>query len=297
MPCKLRPWRKSRDRLRWPGYNFAVVNSLFCDAAMVERIERVEREMVVKGGEVAQRRHEAAFVIPVAGGAACYAEPDSPLNKVVGLGFGGIPDTAVLDEVELAFAERGAPTQVELSHLADPEIAVLLTGRGYQLVSYENVLGRDIRGFERETPPGLEVRLSRADEFELWLDAVVDGFAHPDGQGVPSHEEFSREVIANALRGLSEAGVEQYIAMLDGVIAGGASMRVADGVAQLAGAATVPAYRRRGVQTAFMSVRLTIAAAAGCDLAVITTQPGSKSQQNAQNSGFDLLYTRAVLVK
>ena len=34
-----------------------------------------------------------------------------------------------------------------------------------------------------------------------------------------------------------------------------------------------------------------------CDVAVITTQPGSKSQQNAQRQGFDLLYTRAVLVK
>ena len=38
-------------------------------------------------------------------------------------------------------------------------------------------------------------------------------------------------------------------------------------------------------------------AAAGCDVAVIITQPGSKSQQNAQRQGFDLLYTRAVLVK
>jgi hypothetical protein len=37
--------------------------------------------------------------------------------------------------------------------------------------------------------------------------------------------------------------------------------------------------------------------AAGCDLAVVTTQPGSTSQRNVQRSGFDLLYTRAVLVK
>jgi hypothetical protein len=37
--------------------------------------------------------------------------------------------------------------------------------------------------------------------------------------------------------------------------------------------------------------------AAGCDIAVITTQPGSKSQQNAQRQGFDFIYTRAVLVK
>jgi hypothetical protein len=32
-----------------------------------------------------------AFVIPVTGGAACYAEVGSPLNKIVGLGFGGVP--------------------------------------------------------------------------------------------------------------------------------------------------------------------------------------------------------------
>ncbi len=60
---------------------------------------------------------------------------------------------------------------------------------------------------------------------------------------------------------------------------------------------TAPAHRRRGVQTALLSARLADAAAAGCDVAVITTQPGSKSQQNAQRQGFDLLYARAVLVK
>jgi ribosomal protein S18 acetylase RimI-like enzyme len=72
---------------------------------------------------------------------------------------------------------------------------------------------------------------------------------------------------------------------------------VAEGVAQFAGAATAPAHRRRGIQSALLSTRLADAAAAGCDVAVITTQPGSTSQQNAQSRGFDLLYTRAVLVK
>ena len=85
--------------------------------------------------------------------------------------------------------------------------------------------------------------------------------------------------------------------ILEGGRAGGASFYIAEGVAQLAGAATAPARRRRGVQTALLSARLTDAAAAGCDVAVVTTPPGSKSQQNAQRRGFDLLSTRAVLVK
>ena len=72
---------------------------------------------------------------------------------------------------------------------------------------------------------------------------------------------------------------------------------MAEGVAQLTGAATAPTHRHRGVQTALLSARLADATAAGRDIAVITTQPGSKSQHNAQRRGFDLLYTRAILVK
>ena len=71
---------------------------------------------------------------------------------------------------------------------------------------------------------------------------------------------------------------------------------VTDGVAQLTGAATAPAHRHRGVHTALLSARLADAAGAGCDIAVITTQPGSRSQHNAQRRGFDILYTRAILM-
>ena len=90
------------------------------------------------------------------------------------------------------------------------------------------------------------------------------------------------------------AGVIRYAALRDGLMAGGASFRLAAGIAQLTGAATAPAHRRRGVQTALLSARPADAAAAGCDVAVVTTQPGSKSQQNVQRRGFHLLYTRAI---
>ncbi|WP_207944395.1 GNAT family N-acetyltransferase [Actinomadura rubrisoli] len=264
-------------------------------------MERVEAQLVAKGSEAARRRRADAvgFVMPVAGGVASFAEENSPLNKVAGLGFGGVPSAAVLDEVERAFADCGSPVQVELAHLADPEIGALLTGRGYRLVSFENVLGLALKGERgRVAPPGVEVRPSGDEEFEPWLDVIVEGFAHPDTQGVRSHEDFPREVLANAMRDLTAAaGVVRYVALHDGAVAGAASFRVADGVAQLTGAATVPAHRRRGVQTALLAARLADAAAAGCDIAVITTQPGSKSQQNAQRQGFDLLYTRAILIK
>ena len=272
---------------------------LFCDTALAGRIERAETQLIAASSEAA--RHRAGtpgFVIPIAGGVASFAKEGSPFNKVAGLGFGGVPDPGSLDEIERAFAACGAPVQIELPQLADPAIGALLTARGYRLESFENVLGRALTGEpERVMPSGVEVRPSGEEESQTWLGVVAEAVAHPDTQGVPWHEEFPREVVIESERAMARAGVVRYAALRDGIIAGGATMRIAEGVAQLTGAATAPAHRRRGVQTALLSARLADATAAGCDVAVITTQPGSKSQQNAQRQGFDLLYTRAVLVK
>jgi GNAT superfamily N-acetyltransferase len=285
-----------------PGARQALASArlpLFCDTALAGRIERAEAQLITGCCEAARRRTRAdGFVIPVAGAVASFAGEGSPYNKVTGLGFAGLSGPAVLDDIERAFLVRGSPVQVELAHLADPAIGALLTGRGYRLESYENVLGRDLSGgLEPVMTPGVEARRSGADEVEAWLDVVVEGSVHPDTQGVPWHEEFPREVLIGAELDGMAAGDVRYAGLHGGILAGGATMHIAEGIAQLTGAATVPAHRRHGVQTALLSARLADAAAAGCDVAVIVTQPGSKSQQNAQRQGFDLLYTRAVLVR
>ena len=268
---------------------------LFCDMTLARRIERAEAQLIAACSDAARRRDPTGFAIPIAGGVASYAEPDSPLNKVAGLGFAGRPDPAEFDTIEHAFAARGAPVQVEIASLADPALLELLAERGYRLVSFENVLGRALGSVvEHVAPHGVEVQPSGHDEFDTWLDIVVEASLNPDTQGVPWHEEFPRGILENAER--DTAGiVQRYLARLDGVPAGGGSMRITDGIAQLTGAGTAPAFRRRGIQNALLSTRLADATAAGCDIAVITVQPGSKSQQNAQRRGFDLLYTRAVL--
>src|SRR5215204_7186308 len=121
-------------------------SSLFCDVALAERIERVEAQLIAETSEAAGRRRAdgTGFVIPVAGGIARFAEADSPLNKVTGLGFNG--------------------------------------------------------------------------SFDTWLDLVAD--AHPDTQGVPTHEDFPRDIVVNAMRDMAAAGVRRYAALRDGVVAG-----------------------------------------------------------------------------
>ena len=136
------------------------------------------------------------------------------------------------------------------------------------------------------------------EEFETWIDVAITGFASPDLQGVQGEPLPPREALEGAFREFAEApGFRRYAAFVDGRMAGFASMRLDSGLAQLCGAATLPAFRRRGIQTAFLRRRLADALAEGCDLALVTTQPGSKSQQNSGQQGFALLYSRAVLVK
>ncbi|MGY0502866.1 GNAT family N-acetyltransferase [Nocardia sp. FBN12] len=272
---------------------------MFCDSEMAARIERMETGVIVSGVRAGlDRAGGPGFAREIAGGAACFAGPNSPMNKVAGVGFGAVPSTAQWAAVEAAYAEVGAPVQVELAHLADPRIGADLTARGYRLMSFENVLGLRPRGRTWPIPTSVDVRRDDEGGFDTWLDIVVEGFAHPDGDGLPAHEDFPRDILAIAIRDLTPTGSShRYVAYRAGEPAGGATLRVIDGIAVLGGAATRPQHRRKGVQTALLAARLSAASATDCDLAVITTEPGSKSQRNAQSQGFTLLYTRAVLVK
>jgi GNAT superfamily N-acetyltransferase len=273
---------------------------LFASTSLTARIERAECRLLEDGVSACARRHPGtgAFAMPLAGGVATYTGGGSPLNKVAGLGFAGPLDEGELEAVERAFAERGSPVQVELSCLGDPAVGALLTRRGYTLQGFENVLGRALPVEPATATAGVLVSLSPDDEQREWLDVVVDGFASPDSQGVPSHESYAREALEGVMGHLAAAqGFVRYLARRHGTIAGGASLRLFEGVAQLCGAATLPGHRRHGVQSALLAARLEAAGQAGCDVAVVTTQPGSKSQENVQRQGFDLLYTRAVLVR
>jgi GNAT superfamily N-acetyltransferase len=277
------------------------VPPLFCDTDLARRIERAETTFITAANEASRRRAgDAGFLLPLAGGVASFAEPGSPWNKVAGLGFAGRPSEDELAEVERAFAGRGADVQVELSNLADPAVGELLTGRGYRLASYENVLGQPVGGDRLAArpvaPPGVEVRRSGDEEFETWLEVVIDAVAHPDTEGLPWLDDFPRDIIENAERDIAATGGRRYLALVDGVPAGGGSLNIVNGIGQFS-AGTAPAFRRRGVQSALLAARLADAAEAGCELAAVTVQPGSRSQRNVQRRGFDLLYTRAVLIR
>ncbi|MEM9453507.1 MAG: GNAT family N-acetyltransferase [Myxococcota bacterium] len=290
---------------------------LFADIELAARIEAAQGQLMAEcTAATARRRPEATtWVERIAGGVATIAGAGSPLNKVVGLGFAGPVDGtelgAAFEPVEQAFARAGLPVQVELSTLADPSILPVLVARGYALTGFEHVLGRPLSseapGDAPDDTPGevwgaidddVEIAPCGEDELNVWLDALVTGFVHPDRQGVPSHEEFPREALERVIGDMaSTPGFVRYLARRRGEPAGGGGLWISQRQALLCGAATVPAHRRHGIQTALLRARLHEAMRASCDLAVVTVLPGSRSQHNVQRQGFVLLYTRAVLVR
>ena len=247
----------------------------------------------------AQRPEARSTVITISGGLASFVSPASPINKVIGLALAAPLDLEALERIETEWRERNEPVRVELSVLADPSAGGMLTDRGYRLHGFEHVFGLALTDQPiEEAPPEISIDVARDDELQSWLDIAVDAFMNLDGTGSVADDALSREGLASAINeAMGTPGFIRYLARIDGAAVGEAAMRIDGDLAQIAGAGTLPRARGRGVQKALVRRRLADAHAAGCTFAVVTTAPGTRSQQNVMRRGFELLYARAILVR
>jgi MOSC domain-containing protein YiiM len=76
-----------------------------------------------------------------------------------------------------------------------------------------------------------------------------------------------------------------FVAEIDGVAVGNASLHVSAGAGWLRGALTAPEARGRGIQTALIATRIRAAIDAGCDLVGAQAEPGEVSARNLQRMG------------
>ena len=255
-------------------------------------------------GALNRRSGVEVCVEPIGEGYAIYAGPGSPFNKIIGTGLDG----AAIDETALGRAERifdahGAAARAEISVLANPGVFAAFNRRGYRFETVEHVLGVRLPSTAAVPAPQenrMVVSLVDGEEAaRAWVDVLVEGFAVPDATATGvTGETFPADVLRETFSNYhGVTHFRRYLAHVDGRAAGGGGLYAADGIGILCGAATLAPFRRQGVQAALLRRRLADAIAAGCDLAVVTTAPGSTSQQNVQRHGFALLYARAVLVR
>jgi ribosomal protein S18 acetylase RimI-like enzyme len=247
-------------------------------------------------------------VVEGAGGVGLYYGPNDPLNAVKGAGLRGEfnkPEWAALEQV---FHDAGSPVIVDVSPLAEAFVA-MLGERGYAIAAFETVTFRSVRdglvGVGR-MDPSISIEVVPSDDPDAiasWNRVLNVGFAD-GGEPAKFAVDFAR-IRAHMAARESPARTFMLLAKVAGAPAGGAALSLTrarvDGtvmplIAFMSGAAVVPEFRRRGIQSALTAARLEIARERGCDYATICVRAGSGSHRNACRAGFQVAYTRPQMV-
>lgn len=236
-------------------------------------------------------------------GSALFAGTDSPLTQSFGLGFEDFSENTperiyssnvdILDAVEEFFFSRNVAVNIELANLADMEFSSLLGERMYAVSEYSHVLGLSLSAdhtFSQTAHQCYRVEEQDLDHAGATLSA---GFLEFNSGEVTIPPQFS-ELFQISMR---TNGSAVFAVTLEGEIAGVGGLTVLDGVAMLSGASTQPKFRNRGVQKSLVYARLAFAQEQGCDIAVVSTAPGTVSQENMQKIGFEILYARTKFTR
>lgn len=266
----------------------------FVDKALARRFEAAEEMPQVQYAKLYQtlRPEIGAAVEPICGGHIIFAGVGSPIGRTVGMGFDGSASEADVERMEEFYRTQGAPAQIDVCPLTDPSLLELLKARHYVIAEMNNVLFRRLNGgFGHSVPPGFEIRPARAEEAEKLADIIVRGF-FPEGNAPKNFAAMVAPLY-------QFQGVLPFVAESAGKLtACGCGLVIREhGIVAMFGAATLPDFRRRGLQTALFRTRMKAAEEAGCEYAVVVTQAASTSQRNAERLGFRVAYSKATLVK
>jgi ribosomal protein S18 acetylase RimI-like enzyme len=261
------------------------VEIAFATDELVRRLEQaIDAFAVTRLEGQASGDNPAGILLERFGDVVAAATPGRPdldfMNRIHGLAFA---DPAVLVEVLSFYRLAGLRPWIELPPGAE-EVAAQLAEAGARPVESLAVLFGTTHA--RPSPPNVEIRRIGPAGARRFADLLLAG------HGVPSD---LRAVDAGGIAALgSRDDIAFYVATVDGQEAAAGVLALHDRVGYLANASTVPAFRRRGCQTALVARRIADSAALGCDLIASLTTFGSGSQRTLERAGLRIAYIRTV---
>ncbi len=221
----------------------------------------------------------------------CHPErPDLDFqNRVNGL---RATDAGLVAGIAAWYTERNVRPWFEIvPHDESDDLLAALHAVGARPIGYHGVVFGPVRA--DAPPPALPA--------DMVIDVIDPGdeedFATFCQIRVAGHD-LPRAVVEQAtadLAGWRTAGDAALIlARVGGQPAATAALTVGDGIAYLADAATLPAFRGRGVQRALIEERLARARSAGCHVACSQASLASTSHRNLQRAGLFGGFTKTV---
>lgn len=202
----------------------------------------------------------------------CTATPErEPANQIAGV---DPEQLEPIDEILPWFDEVGCAVRVRIpGPQLDEAQGRFLADRGFAALELEAWVGAMIEGLAPEARPH-DLRIADTEEaLEHFKQAFFGGWGIPGGR---------TQRIAGAAMGIYP-GPEtwrRYVAYVDGEPAGEAVLAMEGEIAYLAEAATIPSFRRRGVQRALIARRIEDARAAGAKVVFAGAQYGDPSWRN-----------------
>jgi GNAT superfamily N-acetyltransferase len=266
---------------------------VFADFNLSQRIERTDARITAAFADARAKisPEYGAEWIEVAGAYAIFDGVESPCTQTFGLGMFGEVTNEDLDKIEAFFKERNSPISHEVSPLADASVLALLNERGYTPIEYTNVMFQTLGESERNLAlnPKIKTKIIGEDKVLLWAETSANGWISE----MPDHGDFMKEF---GRISASCDGCYSFLAEIDEKPIATGALFIFGGVAEAAGASTIPEGRKQGAQTALLDARLRFAKEKGCDIVVMGASPGSQSQKNAEKNGFRIAYTRTKWV-
>ncbi len=212
---------------------------------------------------------------------------DIRYNAIVGLGRG---DEELLDKLVLLYKERKCEINIWVEPgFLDDGLGRRLAGHGLYQSGFLSVLYGAPQSLDQQPEPkqaatGVTVEEVREAEMDIFLSVMRDS--------INVREDFPE--ILHGKRWFGRQGWHPYLARVEGVPAGVGMLYARNGTAYLTLASTLPAFRRRGCQTALLRHRIAGAHALGCDLLTGSTAFDSISQHNLERAGLRVAYTLAT---
>ena len=228
-----------------------------------------------------------ATAVPLDGGALVAFGHGRYVNRAMGLGLNGTSADEIVATINGFYSQRRVPPSLEICPWADPTLFTALGADGYRLERFRNVYAHDLTALPSEGPTQIAT---------LDADTAAERKRLLAGD-TPVGSEARRvsDEFCDALTGTQDK--VDLLALVDGMPAACGSLTVVGSVGWLGGAATDPARRGRGLQSALVAHRLRLATEMGCTLAAATALPDGQSARNLERLGFTLLYTQAVMTR